>query len=64
LVFSQSECTRFGDGQTPTGFWRNASNDGTITVPEASSATPRILQEVVATGVQALEIASQLTVSG
>ncbi len=43
---------------------RNASDDGTITVPEPSSATPRILQEVVATGVQALEIASQLTVSG
>ncbi|CAK9863834.1 unnamed protein product [Sphagnum jensenii] len=53
-------------GGPPLGFGesRNASNDGTITVPEASSATPRILQDVVATGVQALEIASQLTVSG
>jgi hypothetical protein len=43
---------------------RDASNDGTKTVPEASSATPRILQEVLASGVQALEIASQITVSG
>ncbi len=42
----------------------NASNDGTITLPEASSITPRVLQEVLASGVQALEIASQLTVSG
>jgi hypothetical protein len=53
-------------GGPPLGFGesRNASNDDTITVPEASSATLRILQEVVATGVQTLEIASQLTVSG
>jgi hypothetical protein len=42
----------------------NASNDGTITLPEASSTTPLITQEVLASGVQALEIASQLTVSG
>jgi hypothetical protein len=42
----------------------NASQDGTITVPEALSTTPRILQEVLASGLQALEIASQLTVSG
>ncbi len=34
-------------GGPPLGFGesRNASNDGTITVPEPSSATPRILQE-------------------
>ncbi len=53
-------------GGPPLGFGesRNASNDDTITVPEASSATLGILQEVVATGVQALEIASQLTVFG
>jgi len=60
------ECTRFGDGRTPIGFAEssNASNDGTITLPEASSTTPHILQEVLASGVQALEMASQLTVSG
>jgi len=53
-------------GRPPLGCGESsdASNDGTITVPEASSATPRILQEVLASGVQALEIASQITVSG
>ncbi len=42
----------------------NASNDGTIILPEASSTTRGIIQEVLASSVQALEIASQLTVSG
>ncbi|KAH9540592.1 hypothetical protein CY35_14G012900 [Sphagnum magellanicum] len=53
-------------GRSPLGCGEssNASNDGTITIPEASSTTPRILQEVLASHVQALEIASQLTVSG
>jgi len=53
-------------GRPPLGCGEssNASNDGTITIPEASSTTPSILQEVLASGVQALEIASQLTVSG
>ncbi|CAK9863828.1 unnamed protein product [Sphagnum jensenii] len=53
-------------GRPPLGFAEssNASNDGTITLPEASSRTPGIIQEVLASGVQALEIASQLTVSG
>ncbi len=46
---------------------RNASNYVTITLPEASSTTPYIIQEVqevLASGEQALEIAFQLTVSG
>jgi len=56
-------------GGTPLGFAEssNAWNDGTITLPEASSTTPRIIQEVeevLASGAQALEIRSQLTVSG
>ncbi|CAM6035283.1 unnamed protein product [Sphagnum compactum] len=53
-------------GRPPLGCGEssNASNDGTITVPEASSTTPGILQEVLASGLQALEIASQLTISG
>ncbi len=42
----------------------NVSNDDIVTVAGASSATPPVLQEVLATGVQALEIASQLTISG
>ncbi|CAM6030097.1 unnamed protein product [Sphagnum balticum] len=42
----------------------NISNDDTVTVAGASSATPPVLQEVLASGVQALEIASQLTISG
>ncbi len=42
----------------------NVSNDDIVTVAGASSATPSILQEVLASGVQALEIASQLTISG
>jgi len=69
LGFSQSECTRFGDRGTPLGSAEssNASNDGSRTLPEASSTTPRIIQEVqdmLASGEQALEITSQLTVSG
>jgi len=53
-------------GRPPLGYEEssNASQDGTITVPEALSTTPRILQEVLASGLQALEITSQLTVSG
>jgi hypothetical protein len=42
----------------------NASNDDIGTVAGPSSATPPVLQEVLASGVQALEIASQLTISG
>jgi hypothetical protein len=42
----------------------NVSNDDIVTVAGASSATPPVLQEVLATGVQALEIVSQLTISG
>ncbi|KAH9540576.1 hypothetical protein CY35_14G012300 [Sphagnum magellanicum] len=41
----------------------NASNDGSRTLPEASSTTPRIMEEVQAV-LQAFEIASQLPVSG
>jgi len=56
-------------GGLPLGFAEssNASNDGSRTLPEASSTTPRIIeevQEVLASGEQALEIASQLPVSG
>ncbi len=53
-------------GRPPLGYGEssNASQDGTITVPEALSTTPRILQEVLASGLQALEIASELTGSG
>jgi hypothetical protein len=56
-------------GAPPLGFAesRNASNYVTITLPEASSTTPRIIQEVqevLASGEQALKIAFQLTVSG
>jgi hypothetical protein len=56
-------------GGPPLGFAesRNASNYVTITLPEASSTTPYIIQEVqevLASGEQALEIAFQLTVSG
>ncbi len=42
----------------------NVSNDDIVTVAGASSATPPVLQQVLASGVQALEIASQLTISG
>ncbi len=42
----------------------NVSHDDIVTVAGASSATPPVLQEVLASGVQALEIASQLTISG
>jgi hypothetical protein len=41
----------------------NVSNDDIVTVAGASSATPSVLREVLASGVQALEIASQLTIS-
>jgi hypothetical protein len=42
----------------------NVSNHDIVTVARASSATPPVLQEVLASGLQALEIASQLTISG
>jgi len=42
----------------------NVSNDDIVTVAGDSSATSPVLQEVLASGVQALEIASQLTISG
>jgi len=40
-------------GGPPLGFAKssNAANDGTITLPEASSTTPLIIQEVLASGV-------------
>ncbi|CAK9261428.1 unnamed protein product [Sphagnum jensenii] len=42
----------------------NVSNNDIGTVAGASSATSPVLQEVLASVVQALEIASQLTISG
>jgi hypothetical protein len=49
-------------GGPPLGFAEssNAPNDGTITLPEASSTTARIIREVE----EVLEIASQLIFSG
>ncbi len=52
-------------GEPPLGHGENnnVSNDDIVTVAGASSATPSVLREVLASGVQALEIASQLTIS-
>jgi len=42
----------------------NVSNNDIINVAGPSSATSPVLQEVLASGMQALEIASQFTISG
>jgi len=53
-------------GERPLGHGENnkVSNNDIVTVAGTSSATPLVLQEMLASGVQALEIASQLTISG
>jgi hypothetical protein len=53
-------------GERPLGHGENnnVSNHDIVAVAGTSSATPPVLQEVLASGVQALEIASQLTISG
>jgi len=58
-------------GERPLGHGENnkVSNNDIVTVAGTSvagtsSATPSVLQEMLASGVQALEIASQLTISG
>ncbi|CAM6058531.1 unnamed protein product [Sphagnum tenellum] len=53
-------------GERPLGHGENnkVSNNDIVTVAGTSSATPPVLQEMLASGVQALEIASQLTISG
>ncbi len=53
-------------GECPLGHGENnnVSNNDIVTVAGTSSATPPVLQEMLASGVQALEIASQLTISG
>jgi len=53
-------------GEQPLGHGENnnVSNNDIVAVAGTSTATPPVLQEMLASGVQALEIASQLTISG
>jgi hypothetical protein len=53
-------------GERPLGHGENnnVSNNDIVTAAGTSSATPPVLQEMLASGVQALQIASQLTISG